>query len=123
LLQLQALASYNTWWDCGAHYPQIIILLQLVGTNWKKCTAGFFLWLWWFRAVQFPSWLVTGSYELQVPAPSKMSIPTSKIEVLWSPNKEDEFATFGNELKLYGFQVLNAVLFHLSTVEGTPGVC
>ena len=35
----------------------------------------------------------------------RMSTLTTKIEVLWSPNKEDEFATYGSELKLYRFQV------------------
>ena len=34
-----------------------------------------------------------------------MNMQSSKVEVLWSPNKEDEFATYGTELKLYRYQV------------------
>ncbi|XP_064401805.1 GATOR2 complex protein MIOS-A-like [Halichondria panicea] len=28
---------------------------------------------------------------------------SSKVELLWSPNKENEFATYGNELKIYAY--------------------
>ena len=34
-----------------------------------------------------------------------MATQASKVEVIWSPNKEDDFATYGSELKLYSFQV------------------
>lgn len=31
---------------------------------------------------------------------------SSKLEVVWSPNKSTEFATYGAELKLYSLQEL-----------------
>lgn len=33
------------------------------------------------------------------------SSQSSKVEVLWSPNKDEDFATYSNELKLYTFKV------------------
>ena len=33
------------------------------------------------------------------------SSQSSKVEVLWSPNKDEDFATYSNELKLYAFKV------------------
>jgi len=33
-----------------------------------------------------------------------MSTQSSKVEVLWSPNKDDDFAVYGTELKLYSVQ-------------------
>ena len=35
-----------------------------------------------------------------------MSSQSSKVEVLWSPNKDEEFAVYGTELKLYAVQEL-----------------
>ncbi len=34
-----------------------------------------------------------------------MNAQSTKVEVLWSPNKEEDFATYGTELKLYNIQV------------------
>ena len=36
---------------------------------------------------------------------------SSKVEVLWSPNKDDDFATYSNELKLYKFKVIYTKTF------------
>ena len=38
------------------------------------------------------------------------SSQSSKVEVLWSPNKDEDFATYSNELKLYSFKVYMYVL-------------
>lgn len=35
-----------------------------------------------------------------------MSSQSSKVEVLWSPNKDEEFAVYGTELRLYAVQEL-----------------
>ena len=37
-----------------------------------------------------------------------MTTHSSKIEVIWSPNKEEDFATYGTELRLYTVQELGA---------------
>ena len=33
-----------------------------------------------------------------------MTSQSSKVEVLWSPNRDDDFAVYGTELKLYSVQ-------------------
>ena len=35
-----------------------------------------------------------------------MSSQSSKVEVLWSPNRDEEFAVYGTELRLYSVQEL-----------------
>ena len=35
-----------------------------------------------------------------------MSSQSSKVEVLWSPNRDEEFAVYGTELRLYAVQEL-----------------
>ena len=35
-----------------------------------------------------------------------MEKPSTKLEVLWSPNNPEEFATYSKELKLYTFKKL-----------------
>ena len=40
---------------------------------------------------------------------------SSKVELLWSPNKEDEFATYGNKLRVYTYtKVLTHILSNMS---------
>ena len=35
-----------------------------------------------------------------------MSSQSTKVEVLWSPNRDEEFAVYGTELRLYAVQEL-----------------
>ena len=46
-----------------------------------------------------------GELEVSVRHRAMSSSQSSKVEVLWSPNKDEDFATYSNELKLYSFKV------------------
>lgn len=51
-----------------------------------------------------------GEPEVSVRHRAMSSSQSSKVEVLWSPNKDEDFATYSNELKLYSFKVYMYVL-------------
>ena len=50
-----------------------------------------------------------------------MSSQSSKVEVLWSPNNNEEFAVYGTELKLYAVQELEVCAGNRGEGKGGGG--
>lgn len=50
-----------------------------------------------------------------------MTTHSSKIEVIWSPNKEEDLATYGTELRLYSVQESGAEVRR--ALAGAPYSC